>query len=98
MDKTIEFLINKKNNGERLDLFLSKEIKNLTRSYIKKLIEKKNVKLNKTINTSPSVKVKTNDKVIINIYKEENIKIIPKKIKLDIIYEDKDLLIINKPK
>ena len=41
MDKTIEFLINKKNSGERLDVFLSKEIKNLTRSYIKKIIEKK---------------------------------------------------------
>ena len=46
MNKTIEFLINKKNNGERLDVFLSKEIKNLTRSYIKKLIEQNNVKLN----------------------------------------------------
>ena len=45
MNKTIEFLINKINNGERLDVFLSKEIKNLTRSYIKKLIEKNNVKL-----------------------------------------------------
>ena len=41
MHKTIEFLINKKNNGKRLDVFLSKEIKSLTRSYIKKLIEKK---------------------------------------------------------
>ena len=50
MNKTIEFSINKKNNGERLDVFLSKEIKNLTRSYIKKLIEKKNVRLNKSKN------------------------------------------------
>ena len=62
MNKTIEFSINKKNNGERLDVFLSKEIKNLTRSYIKKLIEKKNVRLNKSIKTSPSTKIKTNDK------------------------------------
>ena len=71
MNKTIEFLINKKNSGERLDVFLSKEIKNLTRSYIKKLIEKKNVKLNKNINTSSSTKVKTNDKIIVNIIEEE---------------------------
>ena len=40
MDKTIEFYVKKKDNGERLDVFLSKEITNLTRSYIKKLIEK----------------------------------------------------------
>ena len=56
MDKTIEFLINKKDNGERLDVFLSKEIKEFTRSYIKKLIEKKQVALNKIINISPSKK------------------------------------------
>ena len=97
MNKTIEFLINKKNNGERLDVFLSNEIKNLTRSYIKKLIEKNKVKLNKTINTSPSTKIKTNDEIIINIIEEQNLKLIPSKIKLDIVYEDKDLLIVNKP-
>jgi 23S rRNA pseudouridine1911/1915/1917 synthase len=98
MNKTIEFLINKKNNGERLDVFLSKEIKNLTRSYIKKLIEKKNVRLNKIISISPSTKIKIDDKIIINIIEEENLKIIPNNIKLDIVYEDKDFLIINKPK
>ena len=98
MHKTIEFLINKKNNGERLDVFLSKEIKNFTRSYIKKLIEKNNVKLNKIINTSPSTKIKTNDKIAINMLEEESVKIVPSNIALDIVYEDKDLLIINKPK
>ena len=45
MDKTIDFSVNKKNNRERLDAFLSKEITYLTRSYIKKLIEKNKVKL-----------------------------------------------------
>ena len=98
MNKTIEFSINKKNNGERLDVFLSKEIKNLTRSYIKKLIEKNNVKLNKISRSLPSTIIKTNDKIIINIIEEENLKIAPNNIKLDIIFEDKDLLIINKPK
>jgi len=98
MNKTIEFSINKKNNGERLDVFLSKEIKNLTRSYIKKLIEKNNVKLNKVSRTLPSTIIKTNDKIIINIIEEENLKIAPNNIKLDIVFEDKDILIINKPK
>jgi 23S rRNA pseudouridine1911/1915/1917 synthase len=97
MDKTIEFSINKKNNGKRLDVFLSDEITNLTRSYIKKLIEKNKVKLNKTITTAASTKIKTNDKIIINIIQEENHKLIPSRVKLDIIFEDKDILIINKP-
>ena len=98
MNKTIEFSINKKNSGIRLDVFLSKEIEHLTRSYIKKLIEKKNVKLNKIINTSPSTALKIDDKIAISIIEEQNFKIIPKKIKLDVVHEDRDLLIINKPK
>jgi 23S rRNA pseudouridine1911/1915/1917 synthase len=98
MDKTIEFLINKKNNGKRLDVFLSDEIKRFSRSYIKKLIEKNNVKLNNVISSSPSTKIKINDKVVVCIVEKENTKIIPKNITLDIVYEDKDILIINKPK
>ena len=39
MNKTIKFLV-KKNNGERIDVFLSKEINYLTRSYLKKLSKK----------------------------------------------------------
>jgi len=98
MDKTIEFLINKINNGERLDVFLSKEITNLTRSYIKKLIVKNNVKLNKNVNSSPSTKLKTNDKITVNIIEEKPLELVPNEIKLDIVYEDADLLIVNKPK
>ena len=98
MNKTIEFSVDKKNNRERLDIFLSKEIKDLTRSFIKKLIGKNKVKLNKIIITSPSVKIKTNDKIIVDIVESENVKLTPNKIKLNVIYEDKDLLIINKPK
>ena len=98
MDKTIEFLINKKNSGERLDVFLSSKISNLTRSYIKKLIEKNKVRLNKIINTSPSTKLKTNDKITLDIIQKETFEIVPNKIQLNIIYEDNDLLVINKPK
>ena len=98
MHKTIEFCVNKKNNGERIDIFLSKEISNLTRSYIKKLIEKNKVKLNKIVNVTPSTKLRTNDKISINIIEEADLKLVPNKIKLDVIFEDKDLLIVNKPK
>ncbi len=87
-----------KNNGKRLDIFLSENIKNFTRSYLKKIIENKQVKLNTSILTAPSTKIKDKDEIVINIIdkKVENLK--PKKIKLDTIYEDKDILVINKPK
>ena len=98
MNNTINFLINIKNSGKRLDIFLTENIKQFTRSYLKKLIKNKQVKLNNQIISSPSAKVKYKDQITINLIKENNKVIAPKKISLDIVYEDKDILIINKPK
>ena len=98
MDNTINFLINIKNSGKRLDIFLTENIKQFTRSFLKKLIKNKQVKLNDQIIISPSARVKHKDRIIINLIKENNLVITPKKISLDIVYEDKDILIINKPK
>jgi 23S rRNA pseudouridine1911/1915/1917 synthase len=98
MNNTIKFSVDVKNNGKRLDIFLRENVKNFTRSYLKKIIENKQVKLNTSILTTPSTKIKDKDVIVINIIdkKIENLK--PKKIKLDTIYEDKDILVINKPK
>ena len=98
MNNTIKFLVDEKNSGKRLDVFLAENIKHLTRSFLKKLIENEQVKLNNKIIKSPSTKVKYKDQVIINIIEnsEQNIK--PKKIELNIVYEDNDVLVINKPK
>ncbi len=98
MNKTTEYFVKKDDSGKRLDVFLTNEIKDLTRSQIKKLIEDSKVKLNKSICLLPSTKTKENDKIIINIITSQSKKIKPKRIKLDVIYEDKDLLVVNKPK
>ena len=98
MNNTINFLINIKNSGKRLDIFLTENIKQFTRSYLKKLIKNKQVKLNNQIISSPSAKVKYKDQITINLIEKNNLVIAPKKISLDIVYEDKDILIINKPK
>ena len=98
MNNTIKYLVNKNDNNLRIDIFLSDKIKFLTRSFIKKLIEAKQLKINNKIITSASTKVKTSDKIIINIINKFEEKLVPKKINLDIVYEDKDILLINKPK
>ena len=98
MNNTIKFLVDEKNNGKRLDVFLAENINHLTRSFLKKLIENGQVKLNKKVLKTPSTKVKYKDQVIINIIENNEQKIRPKKIKLNIIYEDNDILVINKPK
>ena len=49
MNNTIKFLIKKSDNGERADIFLSKKINYLTRSFLKKLIKKNLLKINNKI-------------------------------------------------
>ena len=98
MNNSIKFLISKKSNGIRLDVYLSNQLSNFSRSYIKKIIEKKQVKINEEFTTTPSTKVKLNDEIkILYIEKKEN-KLAAKKMKIDIIYEDNHLLVVDKPK
>ncbi len=98
MNNTMKFTVDANNSGKRLDIFLTDRINHFTRSFLKKLIEYGSVKLNDNILLSPSTKVKYNDKIIIKIIQENKADITPKKIKLNIIYEDKSILVINKPK
>jgi len=92
-----KFSINEENAGTRLDIILTKLIPELTRSNLKKIIGLKQVKINNYVEKSPSKKLKTNDTIEINVIPAEDIKILPNNIKLDIVYEDKDILIVNKP-
>tara|TARA_B100000575_G_C23092880_1_gene630138 strand:+ start:73 stop:1053 length:981 start_codon:yes stop_codon:yes gene_type:complete len=98
MNNTIKFLIDKENSDLRVDIYLSKKITNYTRSFIKKIIKEKNVQINNKTIENPSIKIKNNDKILVNIKQSDPMKIKPINISLDIIFEDRDILIINKPK
>ncbi len=98
MNNTIKFFVSQDDDSARLDVFLSKKIENLTRSNIKKFINLNNVKINKATINSPSKKVKLYDEIEIKFSSVVEEKLKPSKIKLDIRYEDNDILIINKPK
>ncbi len=98
MNNTIKFLVNEDDCGDRADVFLSKKIKNFTRTYIKKLIKNNLLRVNKNIINSPSLRLKKNDHILIELLEKEDKKLIPKKINLNIVFEDNDILIINKQK
>ena len=98
MNNSIKFLVNEKEEGKRLDIFLSKKIDYLTRSTIKKVIESNNVSINEEIINFSSKKIKSRDKIKINLAIKNSKKLSPSNIKLDIYFEDEDLLIVNKPK
>jgi 23S rRNA pseudouridine1911/1915/1917 synthase len=96
-NNSTKFSINEEDAGSRLDVILTKLIPDFTRSNLKKIIELKQVKINNFVEKSPSKKLKTNDIIEISLISKEEVEILPAKIKLDITYEDKDILIINKP-
>ena len=96
-DNSTKLLITEEDAGSRLDIVLTKLLPELTRSNLKKIIELNQVKINNIIINSPSKKLKNNDNIEINLIPEQEIKIEPYKIKLNIVFEDKDILVINKP-
>ncbi|QSZ28024.1 RluA family pseudouridine synthase [Aceticella autotrophica] len=81
--------------GKRIDVFLASEM-DYTRSYIKKLILEGLVLVNDDT-VKPNYKLKENDKITVNIPEAEKIDIEPENIPLDILYEDEDIIVINKP-
>ncbi|WP_244835333.1 RluA family pseudouridine synthase [Clostridium sp. BJN0001] len=83
-------------DGLRIDKFLTSELKKKSRSHIQILIKNHNVTANSKIIKS-NYKVKTDD--IIEIKEEEPklLKAVPQNIKLDILYEDSDVIVVNKP-
>ncbi len=95
-NKTIKILSTFSDKGKRIDIFLSEKLKNITRSNIKKFINLEKVTVNNILVKAQSTKVKDKD-IIKIIFQEENYKIQPSKKSVDIVYEDKDLIIINKP-
>ena len=98
MNNSMKFLVKEKDDGKRLDIFLSEKIEKLTRSNIKKIIKSNNVKINRKITNSSAKKVKLKNIITIEFLIKESSKLLPNKIELDIRFEDKDILVINKPK
>jgi len=97
LDNSTKFSITNEDAGKRLDIVLVKFLPNLSRSNLKKIIELKQVKVNNFTVESSSKKLKENDNIEIDLIPKDEIKILPANIKLNIVYEDNDILIVNKP-
>ena len=83
--------------GERIDKCISNYLESLSRSYIQKIIKDGKAYVNDAV-VKANYKVKVDDKVQFEIPDCEEPDIPPQDIPLDILYEDKDILIVNKPK
>jgi len=97
MEKNINIIVDENENNLRVDVLINKREKLISRTRIKNLIIKEKLKLNDEIIKSPSKKVLTGDELSLNIPEPEEASLKPYDFKLEIIYEDEDLLVINKP-
>jgi 23S rRNA pseudouridine1911/1915/1917 synthase len=88
---------NSNNANQRLDIWLSNQIPDLSRSRVQNLIAQGNVKVNDQTCTSKKIAVKTGDRIQIILPEIQAANLQPEAIPLDILYEDDSLIIINKP-
>ncbi len=88
--------IDENDENKRLDSYLSEMTPDLSRSKIQNLIKSGAVKVNDTLKKS-SYSLKENDKIDFEIPETESIKIEPQNIPLEIVWEDENMLVVNKP-
>ena len=92
----IKIIIDEKYIGQRIDKVLSKEMTDYSRTQIQLLIQNGHVKVNNQI-IKASYKLESNDVIDIHIPEPENTDILPEDIPLNIVYEDSDVIVVNKP-
>lgn len=83
--------------NSRLDVYISSKIDSYTRSYFTGLINDGKVRVNGKVITKAGFKLGPGDVVIVDIPEPQNTETVAQDIPLDILYEDDDLIIINKP-
>ena len=83
--------------GERIDKYLSEQLEDMTRSHIQKLIKENMVRVN-GMAVKSNFKLSASDQIEVEIPELKEPDILPENIPLDILYEDQDILVVNKPK
>jgi len=96
MKNIIKLIVKESGIDQRVDIFINKQESSLSRTRIKNLILKEKLKINDLIITNPSKKLNIRDKIQLEIPDPEKASLKPYNYKLNIIYEDHDLLVIDK--
>ena len=92
-----EFFTVENQEGDRIDRYLSEELEDRSRSYIQKLIKEQYVKVNEKP-VKANYRLSLGDMVEIDLPEAKEPDIVPEDIPMDILYEDQDIIMINKPK
>ncbi len=97
MKNIINLIVEENADKQRVDSFVFKKCIELSRTRIKNLILNKKLKINEKINHIPSKKIRIGDKISLEVTEPKKTSLKPYKMKLDIFYQDEDIIVINKP-
>ena len=97
MQKKINLIVKDAEKNIRIDIFINKRRNEISRTRIKNLILDQKLKLNNKILTDPSKKISVGDNINLIIPEPKKATLKPYKFKLNIVYEDRDIIIIDKP-
>ena len=97
MKKKINLIVKDAEKNIRVDIFINKKLNELSRTRVKNLILEKKLKLNNKIITDPSKKISSGNNVELIIPEPKKASLKPYKFKLNIVHEDEDLIVIDKP-
>ena len=97
MKKIFNLTVELNDIAQRVDSFISKKEISLSRNRVKNLIIKKKLKINNKTIEDPSKKIYLGDKIKLELPEVKFTTLKPYDFKLNIVYEDADLLVINKP-
>ncbi|NLM12684.1 MAG: RluA family pseudouridine synthase [Epulopiscium sp.] len=90
------YIVENEDVGKRVDVFLTNELEEVSRSFIQKLIFDEKIKVNQKP-IKPNYKLKLDDIIDVEIPDPEPVNILAEPISLDILYEDNDIIVVNKP-
>ena len=97
MEKKINLIVKEEDKNLRVDVFINKKENGISRTRIKNLILDNKLKLNNKIIIDPSKKISNGDILELTISNPKKPSLKPYKYKLDIVFEDDDLIVLNKP-
>ena len=96
MGNIIKYIVKDHQESVRIDYYISKKYKYLSRTKIKNLILNNKLKINDSLVNDPARKIKNEDNIILEIDEEEKLSLKPFDYKLNILFEDEDLIVLDK--
>lgn len=97
-DRIITLAVSEDSGGTRLDAYISSQIEELSRNYAQQIIESGCVSVNGKEELSKKAKVKSGDSIEIDYPEPETLNVEPQDIPIDIVYEDDDVIVVEKPR